>query len=147
MSGVASSRAGDVLVLIGDAQRVRVLRPAPGDALDVVWEVYAATRDVHALGQAPDMSRNSKDSPPKPGVDALLDDEAEFVRTVAQHARDLLQGRAGQRLVVIAPRSFADALEAPLGNAWPSRRGDVIYRDETKLEGEALRRVVDSTVH
>lgn len=143
-----SGRAGDVLVLIGDAQRARLMRPARGDALNLVWAEYAATRDVHDLGQAPDMSRNSEDFPhPVRADDRNEDDEAQFARAVAQHVRDILQERAGQRLVVIAPRSFAAALEAPLGDAWPSRRGDVVYRDETQLEGEALRRVVDASVH
>jgi hypothetical protein len=145
--GDATGRAGEVLVLVGDAQHARLVRASPGGgALEIVWETFAPTRDMHALGQTPDVSRKSGDSPHSTRAVRQVDWAAEFARDVAEQVGGILHERAGQRLVVIAPRSFADALEAALGGAWPSRRGDVVYRDEIRLDDEALRRVIDATL-
>jgi Protein required for attachment to host cells len=138
----ASGDTDNVLVLVGDAQQARVVRRADADNVDVLWEGYAPTRDVRGLNQAPDINRNSDDAT------GLVDGNTNthFAHEASRQLRLVADARPAQRLVVIAPRSFADALEAELGNAWPSHVGDVVYRDETKLDDQALRHLIDATV-
>jgi hypothetical protein len=130
--------ASDVLVVFADAQRARIVRPGRGEALDVVWEGYAATPDVRGLNQAPDMNPNSQDAAPR----AHGDGGAQLVRDISDEVRAVLNGRPGQRLIVVAPRAFADALEAEAGNAWSLRKGDIVYRDETELDDKGVSHVI-----
>lgn len=133
---------GNVLVLVGDAQRARVVQPTVGDTLDVVWEAYAATPDVRSLDQAPDIDRDSNDATPT----VRAETNAQFAHDVSEHVRVLACERPGLRLVVIAPPSFAKALKAELGTSWPTRSGDVIARDETKLDDATLQSVIKTTL-
>lgn len=137
-----TSNSGNVLVLVGDAERARVVKPGTGDTLDVVWEAFAATPDVRSLDQAPAITRNSTDATPT----VRAESNAQFAHDVSEHVRELAGERPGMRLVVIAPPSFATALKAELGNAWPTRSGDVVTRDETKLDDEALRSFIKATL-
>ncbi len=139
---MSATNSGNVLVLVGDAERARVVRPSAGDTLDVVWEAYAATPDVRSLAQAPDITRNSPDATGAAGAET----NAQFAHDVSEHVRTLASERPGLRLMVIAPPSFANALKAELGDSWPSRFGDVIDRDETRLDDEALRSVIKATL-
>ncbi len=127
-----------VLVLVGDAQRARVMRPKGADTLDLLWEAYATTPDVRSLGQAPDMNRNSPDATPSSPIES----NAHFAREVSNQVRILASAYPGMRLVVIAPSSFANELKANLGSIWPSRLADVVHRDETRLDDEVLRSVI-----
>jgi hypothetical protein len=129
-----------VLVLVGDAQRARVMRPKGGDTLDLLWEAYATTPDVRSLGQAPDMNRNSPDA--TPSSRSPIESNAQFAREVSSQVRILASAYPGMRLVVIAPSSFANELKANLGSIWPSRLTDVVHRDETRLDDEVLRSVI-----
>jgi len=127
-----------VLVLVGDAQRARVMRPTGADTLELVWEAYATTTDVRSLGQVPDMNRNSPDATPS----SLAESNAHFAREVSNQVRSLVSAYPGMRLIVITPSSFANELKANLGKIWPSRPGDVVHRDETRLDDDILRSVI-----
>jgi len=140
--GELDTKMDHVLVLVGDSQRARVVRPGAADTLDVLWEAYATTPDVRPLDQAPDITRNSKDA----DAPRRAENNAQFAHDVSDGVRVLTNERPGLRLVVIAPPSFADALKADLGPAWPSRSCDVIHRDETKLDDAALRFFIKTTL-
>jgi hypothetical protein len=143
MGDTLAKHVDKVFVLVGDAQRARLVRPGRVETLELVWEVYAATPDVRALDQAPDMNRNSPDATPAPGAET----NAQFAHDVSDRVRILADAQPGMRLVVIAPSSFANALKADLGDVWPSRVGDVIHRDETKLDDEVLRAVITTRLN
>jgi hypothetical protein len=131
-SGAAS--LDDILVIAGDDQRARLVRLGAGAAFDVVWEGYAASGDVHALGQSPDIARRSADATPTfPG-----ESRVQFAGVVADQVHRLVDERPSLRLIVIAPPSFASALRASLGSLWPSLPGEVIRRDETRLDDARL---------
>lgn len=138
MGDTAGKHTEHVFALVGDAQQARVVRSSGVDGLELIWETYAATHDIRALDQAPDMNRNSPDARLTRGAEG----NAQFAHDVSDRVRILADAHPGMRLVVIAPSSFAKALEADLGDVWPSRPGDVIYRDETKLDDEVLRSVI-----
>ena len=142
MSGQAVGISGNVLVLVGDAQSARIVRPGLGSNIDVVWEGFARTPKVSALNQAPDFSRNSEGATRT----ARGDERSHFAHKVAGQIRSFVDGHLGPRLLVITPESFAQALRAELGAVWPSRKGDVIYRDETKIDDEALHHVIKTTL-
>ena len=137
-----SSGAEDIIVIAGDDQRARLVRLGPGAAFDVVWEGYAASGDVHALGQSPDIARRSPDATPAfPGESG-----AQFAGDVAGQVRRLVDERPGRRLIVIAPPSFASALHTSLGGLWPSLPGEVILRDECRLDDAQLDAFVEATL-
>jgi hypothetical protein len=133
----------DVFFLVGDANRARVVRPGAGDSLEVLWEAFSATPDVRSLGQAPDIDRKSNDATPP----ARPETSAQFAHEVSDRVRLLAGQRPGLRLVVVAPPTFARELEADLGSAWPTRAGDVIARDETRLDDTALRTLIQVRLH
>lgn len=133
-----SKALGNILVLVGDAQRARMLRPGADDALDVVWEAYAATPDVRSIDQAPDITRNSQDATPRVPAENVT----QFAHEVADLVRRDTGERPDRRLIVIAPQRFALALKIELGQSWPSRTGDVIHRDETRLDERGVTSVI-----
>ena len=97
---------------------------------------------MRSLDQAPDITRNSSDATSPVRAEST----AEFARDVAARVLGFTASTPDSRLMVIAPSSFANALRAELGAAWPSARGDVIERDETRLDDAALRNVIETTL-
>jgi hypothetical protein len=112
----------DILVIIGDDQRARFVRPGAGCPFEIVWEGYAASATPAHLSEG----------------------RRQFANDVAEHVGRFVRERPSLRLIVIAPPSFASALRASLGDMWPSLPGEVVRRDETGLEDARLLAFVET---
>jgi hypothetical protein len=133
---------GDVLVIAADDQRARLVRPGASKALEVIWEGYAASRSVRDLGQAPDMSRSSADATPTfPGESRM-----QFAGDITERVARLVAETPRLRIIVIAPPSFALALQHALGSLGSSLPDQVIGRDETGLDDTRLLAFIRATL-
>jgi protein required for attachment to host cells len=137
------SGADDILVIAADDQRARLVRRrGASKALEVIWEGYAASREVRGLGQEPDIARSSTDATPNfPGEGRM-----QFAGDIAERVGRLVEETPSLRLLVIAPPSFDRALQHALGGMWPSLPERVIGRDETSLDDDGLLAFIRATL-